>query len=342
MTNMNYLFSIFQNDLTLSYYIGTGGFIVLLIILFATYCYTKKSITIKFPEHFFMQQGYLKSVIPALKKIVSTTKNIVYIDFSSVQGMTEGSYMTLLAQVEKAYMKNANKTIRISLNLPRSKEVINILVKQKKYKHTNIKLTSDVINKAINKVKLTSADIPHAEVNQIIDTDYADATVLELKSIGIKDYYQPFYDFLIEVIGNASEHGLLNKNINWWMLKYKDQSRKCMTYVFVDMGLGIIESYRRSGLLKRYSLRDKKKIPLDALYGKLGSSTKKDGRGRGLPQIREAVEKGIVSDFVLITNSVSLHYIDSKFVVTTNPNFIGTYFSWTINKENYLTWKNSQ
>ena len=74
---------------------------------------------------------------------------------------------------------------------------------------------------------------------------------------------------------------------------------------------------------------------LDALYGRLRSSTKKSYRGRGLPQLREMIENEFVSDLVLITNSVSLHYQKGVFNANTNSNFIGTYYSWTIDLNNY-------
>ena len=76
-----------------------------------------------------------------------------------------------------------------------------------------------------------------------------------------------------------------------------------------------------------------------ALEGKLGSSTKQPNRGRGLPQLRHMVEKKWISDFVLITNRVSLRYINDSFVIKQHPNFVGTYYYWTINKENYTVWK---
>ena len=80
-------------------------------------------------------------------------------------------------------------------------------------------------------------------------------------------------------------------------------------------------------------------ILLYALEGKLGSSTKQPNRGRGLPQLRHMVEKKWISDFVLITNRVSLRYINDNFVIKQHPNFVGTYYYWTINKENYTVWK---
>ncbi len=310
-------------DLPFYYYI-TSVFLLLFFIV-CIYYYHKRSKVI-LPAKFYMRLGYLNKVVPALRKIVTYPSDTIILDFSNVEEMTEGSYMVLLAQAEKSIING--KKIRISSNPPKSNEVINLLRTQKKYLHKNINITNDVI--------------PNAESNQILDPKIVDEIVSELKRIGINEYYQPFYEFLIELIGNATEHGIQHKEINWWLLRYRNAQKKCMTYVFVDMGLGIIKSYNNSGLLRKYMFKDPRQIPIDALYGRLGSSTKEPNRGHGLPQMRKLVEKGYISDFVLITNNVSLQYINEKFIVVKNPNFVGTYFSWTINKDNFIKWKNSK
>lgn len=312
-----------MKEFSLVYYFAI--FFLLLLFLFAETILVKRT-RVKFPSQFYMRKDFLYEVIPALRKIVNTNSRNVYIDFSNVENASQGAYMVFLAQVEKA-MK-LKKNIRLYPILPKAKSVQNIIFAKKKYAHKNI--------------EILSSKIPNTESFRTVDPDFIDEIVLELRKIGFSEYYEPFYDYLVELIGNATEHGICNRKINWWMLRYRDYQKKCMVYVFVDMGLGIIKSYKKSGLPLRYLLRTKNNIPLDALYGKLGSSTKKNNRGRGLPQIREIIEKGLISDFILITNSVSLRYIDNEFIVSENPNFIGTYFSWTINKDNYITWKNTQ
>ena len=55
--------------------------------------------------------------------------------------------------------------------------------------------------------------------------------------------------------------------------------------------------------------------------------------------IKDMVEKSFISDFVLITNSVSLRYNNGQFEQFRHQNFVGTYYSWTISKENFLSWR---
>ena len=119
-----------------------------------------------------------------------------------------------------------------------------------------------------------------------------------------------------------------------------DYKSRTVKFVFVDMGKGIVDSYRKAGLPAEYKRKPDDEILLLALNGVLGSSTKEPNRGRGLPQIRDMVENSLISDFVLITNTVSLRYNNGQFKKTAHQNFVGTYYSWTINKENFILWQN--
>jgi hypothetical protein len=143
------------------------------------------------------------------------------------------------------------------------------------------------------------------------------------------------------LIGNAVEHGIENENINWWLTSEIDYGSKTAKYTFVDMGLGIIGSHKKAGLPFKYYFINDHRVVLNALSGKLGSSTKEPNRGKGLPQLNEMIVKEVVSNLIIITNNVSLNFRNGSFVTTSNPNFVGTYFSWTIDHNNYQKWKNT-
>ena len=273
---------------------------------------------IKLPAIFTLDIEQLSKVIPALRKIVTKPTDKIIIDTTNVEDITEGAYMVMLAQVEKALIQNKKVGILLSGNRP--KKVMEILSTQMKVKHKH----------ALMPMKITSEIIDRAENYNKIDTEIINEIVDELKKIGV-GFYPPFYDFLVELVGN--------RDINWWLWRERDVKTKCFRYVFVDMGIGIIGSYNEAGFLRKCSFKDRRSILKDAWDGKLGSSTRQEGRGRGLPQIREFVEKGYMSDFVLITNGVSLQAKNGTIKISKNPNFVGTYYSWTIDKSNYLKWK---
>ena len=98
-----------------------------------------------------------------------------------------------------------------------------------------------------------------------------------------------------------------------------DRNTKVAKYTFVDMGSGIVASHKKAGLPIKYFLLGQKQIVKDTLFGRLGSSTKVSNRGKGLPQLRDMIERHIISNFVLITNNVSLTFENGSFVAKTNP-----------------------
>lgn len=262
-------------------------------------------------------------LLPLIRLINANIPNSVKVDFSKVTRLNEATYMLFLAQVEKVNsMYETEKPVYL-YGVLQCSSLTNILIRKKKYLHKKLNIADE---KKIDALVYSS-----------IDTSQIDEVVKEVTKIGIMEYYSPLYDFLIELVGNATEHGLKSHNINWWMYSERNQANKCINYTFVDMGSGIINSYKSNRLC--YKIMPDKYIIRNALKGRLGSTTNQEGRGRGLPQINLMVEKGLVSDFVLITNGVSLRYKNGKWDIKSIPNFKGTCYSWNIYKENYYTWK---
>ncbi len=283
--------------------------------------------TIKMPKSFLLKDGSMRNTILTLSKLIETKNKEIAIDFSEIQELEKGDLMVLFAQMEKSIITHRNKLFRKG-RLPSEKKIKTTLLSADKIFH---------INKAIE-----IPEISDAEKEKLLSPRLVDDIVKDLKKIGIKEYYYPFNVFLTELIGNAVEHGIENKNINWWLTHEIDRKNRIVKYTFVDMGMGIINSHKKAKLPIKYYFFSDKRIVLDALFGKLGSSTKMSYRGRGLPQLREMIENGLVANLTLITNNVSLNFQNGVFIANKNPNFVGTYYSWTIDQNNFQKWKNSQ
>lgn len=262
----------------------------------------------------------IKNTVSFLKRLYSKEK--VTINLTKTELFADEVFISMFAQIEKAHI-DRNCTYNIV-----GLKNFNVRKKVEKY--------FKVTEKTMIHAKTNNASLAKNVNPQIIDNE-----VQHLKIIGIKEYYERFSNFLTEIIGNATEHGIKDKNINWWLWRDRDQVNKRMRYAFVDMGKGIIKSYKDAGLPFRYLFKKDSTILIDALNGKLGSSTKQENRGRGLPAIKEMVEKGFISDFILTTNNVSLHYKNGEFVCTHHHNFIGTFIAWSIDKDNFNIWKQS-
>jgi len=280
---------------------------------------------IKIPITFELKNNSLKNSISTLIKLVIPNRDSLAIDFSRLEITSKGDLMVLIAQLEKSIITKHNKIYRRG-KLPTGKKVKELLLSSMDLVHVNKDIT-------VNK-------LDESEKAKLLNLNIVDSIVSGLKKIGIKEYFIPFNEFLIELIANAVEHGIENKNINWWLTHEIDQKNKEIKYTFVDMGLGIINSHKKAGLPIKYFFLQNKFVILHALYAKLGSSTKETNRGRGLPQLRLMIEKGFFSNFVLISNNVSLHFRNNQFMSSNNRNFVGTYYSWTIDKKCFEQWRN--
>lgn len=282
------------------------------------------------PRHFLMSLGDKHNVISFIRKLYKINSPLI-IRANRIIEISEEAFLVLKAQVEKKQVEENSHPVIVSSY--GSQQVFYFFRKnlspriKEKAAHTEIHVRNNP-----NIYGLQYADN--------VNTDIIDEVVANLSKIGITEYFEPFYDFLVELIGNATEHGIKDSKINWWFKYYIEN--QCIKFVFVDMGIGIIQSYKDSKIPLKYHFINDKYILNDSMNGILGSSTKESNRGRGMPFIKQLVEKGYISDFLLITNNVSVEYINEKFVYSRNKEFIGTYFSWTITKENFELWMNSK
>lgn len=287
---------------------------------------------IKLPENFIFKGDYLSSSVSVLVGFSKLFGKKVQLDFSNIKKVGKGDLMVLMAQLEKTIF-NRKKRISIIGKMPLK---VKQLLKEKAH---HLSITKENFDKYAVAEKTNKA-------NPLIVANI----VSEMQKIGIKKnnadgfgFYERIEALLTEVVGNAVEHGIKNQNINYWICSEKDGNFIKIT--FVDMGMGIAKSHKKARLLLKYRLLGRKgenKIILDSLYKRLSSSTKKPGRGKGLPEIREIIEREWVSNFLLISNRTAIEFKDSKFIDKNVRNFEGTYYSWTISKYNFEKWKSTK
>jgi hypothetical protein len=281
--------------------------------------------TIKIPKFFLFQENHIKRSISFLRKLITTRSNKIAIDFSSMEDTSKGDIMIFTAQIEKA-MAECNKQFFRMGKMPSNRKTRKLLLLSYKMIHQNQSLSSNLSD---------------AEKASLVNPAIIDGIVKELRKIGIKNYYFPFYIFLTEIIGNAVEHGIENRKINWWLFQDIDFINKSIKYTFVDMGNGIIKTHKKAKLPFKYFFLPECRIVLDSFKGRLGSSTKEPNRGKGLPQLMKMIDNEIVSNMLIITNKINLRYKNNCFKSGKNPNFVGTYYCWTINSYNYDKWTRS-
>ena len=288
---------------------------------------SKKSVKeLYLPSCFTLAQGrHTAMVIRFLRKLMSGRNKNIHLNFSKVEEMTVGDFIVLAAQAEKAKLNRKNECYKTK-HLTRKKDIDAAITRGLSFHHNQV-------------APFWSVDLVGEKAEKVVGA-VVEKILMSLKKIGIRDDFGLFGFFLNELMTNAVEHGIRNGRINWWLTYEVDNKTNTITYTFVDMGLGIISSHKKAGLPFKYRFLPNKRIPIDAFKKKLPSSTKQTNRGKGLPQILSFLENDYFSNFVLITNSVALSFEDKKFITKKVPDFIGTYYTWTINKENYKKWKN--
>ena len=281
--------------------------------------------TIQLPKVFVFKDENVRAVITIMVRLSNIWRKKVHIDFSLVKQVRKGDLMVLMAQLEKLSLKK----------------------KQIKFRGITKNILGLFREKVIHFKDFNNANI--ANIAKETSPVVVENVVVDLKKIGINrnsDHGFTFYErikaLLTEIMGNAVEHGISNKNINYWLTSEVDNKNKQITVTFVDMGRGIAYSHKKARLPLKYriiGLFSDNKIVLNSLLGKLPSSTQEVNRGKGLPEIREIIKTGIVSDFILITNRTLIQYNNNQFITNRIDNFKGTYYSWTINKKNFEKWK---
>lgn len=281
---------------------------------------------IKIPRYFFLKNGHIRTSVSFLRKLITTRSKTIAIDFSLMKDSTKGDITVFGAQIEKAYVEHGKSFFR-SGKLPSDRKMKKLLTFSGKTVHEN---------------KPLPQYISEGDKATLINPTLIDTFVKDLRKIGIKEYFFPFNIFLTEVIGNAVEHGIENRKINWWLTQDIDFGTKSIIYTFVDMGNGIIDTHKKARLPLKYWFLNDSRIVIDSFNGKLGSSTKLSNRGKGLPQLRGLIASEIVSNLTIITNKVNLRFKNDRFYSGKNPNFVGTFYSWTINSYNFEKWMNSQ
>jgi len=133
------------------------------------------------------------------------------------------------------------------------------------------------------------------------------------------------YNTLIELMTNTRHHADPSKNKPWWLSVYHHEKAECVSFTFVDTGVGIFESvgptmefYKKA--LSALGSYNNISFMKQLLEGNLRSSTKQPHRGKGIPSINQYAAEGVMQNLTIITNDVyaavsrqDYHHLDEKF-----------------------------
>jgi len=155
---------------------------------------------------------------------------------------------------------------------------------------------------------------------------------------------------LIELMQNTNNHAAIDEEgqKHWWLSvnHLKEENRVCFS--FVDYGIGVFHSLDnkkadskfwgwRDKIEKKYSYKNNAELLRLILEGKLHQTvTNNHFRGKGLPGIKEALDRNSISKLTIITNNVFAKISENEYQ-TINKNFPGTFIYWELNQTNRST-----
>ncbi len=119
---------------------------------------------------------------------------------------------------------------------------------------------------------------------------------------------------IIECMDNTSDHAFskplsrLALHRKWWLLGMRDTSHHEFCFVFYDQGLGLTNTLRfkkRDKILAAMGLRSDAQLLRAALEGRF-SRTRDENRGRGLPRLKNLIDKSDEGELQIMSSTLHL------------------------------------
>lgn len=266
-------------------------------------------------------------------------RKAVFVDLSAIEFMSHDAIVVLLSIMYQFKKNNIpfngnfpkNTSCRKTLN---ESGFLNSLYKEKSIRYdTNDTQHKNIIRKHGND---TSGDIAKELIKICSENIW-----------GKPCRCQGVYRILMELMQNTHTHA--NRDIpgaeDWWLSVNYDSIGNKECFSFVDYGIGVFSSLenKKPGSIFFGMLDRLKNLfgPSDAdvfsaiLKGELHrTATGKYYRGKGLPGIKEALNRNQISNLYIITNDAYADVCANKFVSLSNP-LEGTFIYWELTQDNH-------
>jgi hypothetical protein len=269
-------------------------------------------------------------------KTLFDARRPVFVDLSGVKNIDYGGLTVMLS----AIVRFRSKRIRFNGNYPQETIAKKLLVESDFF---DLLLNGKFKDRDEYRLKGGSSILTHAKKK--VDAELGAAIVAEAaKTVWSEPRRCPGVQrTLIELMQNTLNHAAPKGegDRHWWVSVYHHAGRERVTFSFVDYGVGVFASLARKakghplyGVLDSLVQRVKHGKNAEVLKlifeGELHRTvTGKYYRGKGLPTIYGALQKGQFTNFTMVTNRV---YFDSRRneYRMLNNEFPGTFVSWEL------------
>jgi len=268
---------------------------------------------IKYPEEALEFIAKLKALSLGRKNVFVSMINVKYISHDAI---------ALLLSVLAIFK---GRRIRVYGDNPKNKNCNQILERSGFFNY--------VIGVISEENKSTRNSILTRQEFNVMPEKTAPIVRESMKTVGGKAAKnQAVQGMLIELMANTHNHAAPNnKRTKWWLSVDHDKENKKVSFVFLDNGQGILETISIKFLKEFGHLFSGDQVSLlkECFSGDIGSRTKFANRGLGLPKIKNRFEENFVSNMIVITNNVFLHFETNK-GINLNNYFEGTLYYWEL------------
>jgi hypothetical protein len=293
-----------------------------------------KPYRIKCPVDFTIETGLEKSIVflSRVRNFNGQNYSHVYLDLNGIKKIDIVCIVMLLSVVNHLSSRN------ISVVGNHSGESIsdNIFCKSGFLSHMT----------KISGGKFTSSD-EHSLIVKI-GTDKANPDLIgktNAKAVkiltGREFHYKKLNSMVGEMAGNTMEFAYSHNKHYLYCYNYTGGDE--ITFVFSDVGYGIIDTLRKNVghiINDTITFKDKLAVLNGAFDKKYGSKTEEVNRNQGLPLIKSVNNEGLVKNLRVLTNGVYLDFDDNEKSQILSNRYSGTIYVWKVSKsilEEYLS-----
>jgi hypothetical protein len=297
-------------------------------------------VKIKVPINYSFLENPVEVIrfITNLKKLFDTRKK-VWIIMRGIQNIDYSAIVVLLSIMVRF------KAHKIDFNgdFPKNQIIHKILIASGFFQtlyHVKIK--------EADRYNIGSQNTIHTHAWKDVDSELGETIMIDIsnKILGRKAVYKGLQRSLVELMQNSYNHAEPSKEgeKHWWLSLNVSTKQKIAALSFIDYGVGIFESLngKKEGskwfnwqqiLADIFNPETNADVLELILNGELHKTvTGKNYRGKGLPGIKEAMDRNLISNLHIITNNVFADVYAKKYVILPN-NFEGTFVYFEINDQ---------
>ncbi len=286
----------------------------------------KNSLSMKLPKVFSLKRNTNETIkfVNDLK-LLKDEKKRIYINMKYVEDITNGAIALLLSVINDFTSRGK----RIIGSKPKNKIARKTLELSGFFDYMNSELEYYSENNPNTIVEQGMKVVEPKRSSEIVRDAMKTITGKEQRNTRIQRLF-------IELMSNSVNHGFPNNGSKkkWMIATSHFKAEKKVSFSFIDNGVGIINTLNQK--LGRQILtffKGKEDLLESAFNGDIGSRTKLEYRGKGLPTIKNTFTNNHISNLFVLTNGVIIDYSKSKSYELEVP-YSGTFYHFELNNEN--------